>query len=52
MPSAIYPHATQYHTTTPTASYGSERDRNNINQILRGSDWWQRHCFINQLQAR
>lgn len=39
------------HTTTPNASYGSERDRNNINQILRGSDWWQRYCFINQLQT-
>lgn len=39
------------HTTTPVASYGSEQDRHNIDQILRGSDCWQRHCFISQLQA-
>ncbi|RRC99344.1 hypothetical protein [Amphritea balenae] len=38
------------HDSTLKATYGSERDRNNVNQVLRGSDWWQRYCFIEQLK--
>jgi len=37
------------HTNTPDAAYGSDRDRTNIDQVLRASDWWQRHCFVKQL---
>jgi hypothetical protein len=37
------------HDTAAIADYGNEQERNNINQILRGSDWWQRYCFTKQL---
>ncbi|MEH6467385.1 MAG: hypothetical protein V7722_07105 [Porticoccus sp.] len=34
----------------PKAEYGDKRDINTIDQLMRASDWWQRHCFIRQLQ--
>lgn len=37
------------HSPIPSAQYGSEREIDIINQLLRGSDWWQRRCFIHYL---
>ncbi len=37
------------HNPPPVASYGTEREQQVINQMLKGTDWWQRHCFISQL---
>ena len=36
------------HNQPPVAEYGSDREQRTIDQILQGSDWWQRHCFIQQ----
>lgn len=37
------------HSPAPAALYGDKRELEIINQILRGSDWWQRRCFLQHL---
>ncbi|MBE9398219.1 hypothetical protein IOQ59_13235 [Pontibacterium sp. N1Y112] len=44
--SHLLPHI---HSTAPAAEYGTVREIDAINQILRGSDWWQRRCLIHHL---
>ncbi|WP_417228262.1 hypothetical protein [Amphritea sp.] len=34
-----------------SVEYGNEQERKTVSKVLRGSDWWQRYCFIKQLLA-
>lgn len=39
------------HSTAPAAQYGTDREKQAINQMLRSSDWWQRRNLIHHLLA-
>ncbi|MGB0467997.1 MAG: hypothetical protein ACPGF7_10795 [Pontibacterium sp.] len=45
--SLLLPHL---HSTTPKAAYGNPREIDIVNQVLKGSDWWQRRCFVHYLR--